>query len=155
MSFYWTSAGKRKCSRVYFDRAVARDKANWRRWVLCVDFLKQIWTPTGAKGNIQSLSGEYWVLYMASGVANLEMLTTAESYQRLEEKLDDILTSHRRGNWELVLPFHSWFFNRASAAKFCSRHHRAEIQEKDVLIIILQSGASHGYVLTHSPVKQG
>lgn len=57
MSFYCTSASKRKCSLVCCGRAVDRDKANWLRRARQFDFWKQIWLPIGARGNIESPRG--------------------------------------------------------------------------------------------------
>lgn len=90
-------------------------------------------------------STEFYI--WSSGVSNLEMLTIAESFSREEEELDGIPTSHRGGNWELVLPFSQLVLQQSLAVGFCSRRHRAEIQIKEVLIITLQSGPSHAYIL--------
>lgn len=74
-----------------------------------------------------------------SGVGNLKML----NYIKEEGKLDDSLSSHMGGNWELVLPF-SQFVLQPSLCGWIFLQ-APESQEKEALT--LQAGVSRGYLL--------
>lgn len=159
VSFYCKSAGKGKCPLVYCTSSRLGQSKLTKTSSSCL-FLKTNLNSEWCQRTHSVESTEFYI--WPSGVGNLEILMIAESYQGLEDKLDDILTCHRGGNWELVLPFSQltlqqslcrWILLQAPQSRDPSKrgadHHTAV---RCPAWICTRGGLQ---TLAHSPVKQG